>query len=122
MRKRHRVSGERVEEREPFIFSADAPCERFDEDPFGRRFKFGIGPVKIEEVENAAVDQGPTGLHEVVDEAEGVVAVMMVEPERGVQCGGAHGPGDGGAKYAVAVGEELVGPLAVAVTPEIGTQ
>ena len=82
----------------------------------------GSGLQKIEEIENAAVDQGPTGLDEVVGEAEGVVAVMMVEPEIGGQSGGAHGPGDGGAQYPVVVVEELVGPLAVAITPEIRTQ
>lgn len=64
---------------------------------------------------NAAVDERAEGFDEVIGEGEGVGAAVVADAEGGEEAGGDDGAGDGGAEDGVAVVEEVVGGLGIAV-------
>ena len=65
------------------------------------------------------VDVGTVRFHDVVGEAVGVVAVVVVNAQRGQQPAGYESPGHDGAQNGVAVVEQVVGRYTVAFAPEV---
>ncbi len=68
--------------------------------------------------DDGAIHEGPQRLHEIADETEGVVAVVVMQSKGGMEAGGASGAGDDGAEHGVTIIEEGVGAAAVAVAVE----
>lgn len=113
-----------VEEGAFFAFDGEAAHEGLDEGGFGFGGEVVEGIVFAEPGDDGAVDDGPEGFHEVVGEGEGVVAVVVVDAEGGVESGGADGAGDDGAEDRVAVVEVfvLVGEVGVAAEMGVGEE
>ena len=63
------------------------------------------------------VDVGTVRFHDVVGEAVGVVAVVVVNAQRGQQPAGYESLGHDGAQNGVAVVEQVVGRYTVAFAP-----
>jgi len=111
-----------VEERAFLSADFEASHERADEGCFGLFVHRRGGAVFVAIEGHGSVDGGPEGLDEIVDEPKGVVPIVVVEAEGGVEAGGADGAGDDGAKDGIAVVEEAVGPAAVAVAAEAAVE
>jgi hypothetical protein len=101
-----------------FTAGGEASGKGFEQDAFGVAVQDSLRAACVSDAGHGAVNQGPEGFHQVVGQAEGVVPVVMVNTQGGMQASAAKATSGNGPQYGVAVVEAGIQSLGFWVAAE----
>src|SRR5579884_2713381 len=108
-----------VEQRPAFALGGETPQQFFEYLPFGFLIERRVRAAFASQPRGNAVHQRPKRLHQIIGQAEGVVAVVMVDSERRMKTRAAQRPCGNRAKHGVTIIEAGIQPLAFRIAAKV---